>query len=107
MKNILLVFLFLCLVSCTKEDASEGFWINAKVLEMRSGCNSWKIQDLDRTDTSNDFGIFSEYNLPEQYKIEGLELRLKIRQAHQDEYIICTAIDINYPLRVITEVREK
>ena len=97
----------LLLLGCEKDDKPEEFWLEAKVLKPNIGCDAWEIQDLNHIDSENDFGIFNEIGLPDQYKVEGLELRLKIRKAREDEAMICLAIGILYPLRVITDVKEK
>lgn len=103
------VFTLFCLLlsGCEKDDKPEGFWVEAKVLKPNIGCDAWEIQDLNHIDSENDFGIFNEIGLPDQYKVEGLELQLKIREAREDEVMICLAIGIPYPLRVITDVKEK
>lgn len=102
---VALIFAF-C-ISCEKDDTPEDFWIDATVLRASAGCDTWFIEDNNKVDTENELGIFSEINLPDKYKVEDLELKLKIRKPKPEETFPCLAIDVRYPFRVVTQVKEK
>lgn len=103
-----LILSFFLFVSCEKEEPVEEFWLDAMVIGKGIDChNHWRIKDVNHTDPDNSFGIFSEIGLPEEYKVENLNLRLKLRKAEAEEVPFCTTLSVAYPFRVVLEVQEK
>lgn len=99
---------FFIFISCETEEPIEDFWLDAQVVGEGIDCHSnWRIKDVNNTDADNSFGIFSEIGLPEEYKVENLNLRLKLREAEAEEVPFCTTLGVAYPFRVVLEVQEK
>lgn len=108
-KSLSLTFIsFFMLLSCSNNDDANNMINNAKVLRVGMDCgNTYLIQffdsysDVPQNTTQN---IFYAINLPEQYKVENLEIYINFRQPNENEIMSCTSEDISYPQIYIENV---
>lgn len=107
MKNLLFLFISIFLLSCNKTD-NQNDTFNAKVLHTGLDCgNSCLIKFYDGVNNvpaNSTDNIFYEINLPEQYKINGLDINVNFRTPNNDELMGCTTMDITYPQIFIINV---
>ena len=110
MKIFFLTFIsFFMLLSCSNsDDITENTANNAKVLRVGIDCgNTYLIKffdsysDIPQNTTQN---TFYAINLPEQYKVENLEIHINFRQPTENEIMNCTSEDITYPQIYIENV---
>jgi len=95
MKNILKI----AILSMNVPNNENSF--NAKVLYKGIDCgDTFLIQfnnnaiNVPENFTDN---IFYAINLPQQYKIEGLEININFRKPYDNEIMACSMMGITYP----------
>jgi len=111
MKNLFLftiaaLFLF---VSCDKKsedgeqkqlEVNKPFNATATVLGKGQDCGAFLIRfDDDVANLPNNGwdNIYYASNLPEEYKVEGIEINAEFRNPEGDEFMACTAFGPGYP----------
>ncbi len=96
----LTVFFLFSTGSCEKEEL-ENEWFNAEVLGMGIDCGDTFLINLMEGDREKIFQIlkierdawfptYYAFNLPNEFKIEGLQVRVKFRRLTPDEDVPCT-----------------
>ncbi|MGB1393045.1 MAG: hypothetical protein ACPH4O_03935 [Flavobacteriaceae bacterium] len=97
MKTIILILSVFLATSCSSDDKIS---FNATVLEKGQDCgNSFLIQfneDIDNIPANNNENIFYEINLPEEYKIENLQITVEFREPTNDELMSCSSMGQSY-----------
>lgn len=102
--SILFSSLFI-LTACENEEL-ESEWVNVTVIGAGVDCReNWEIEYKDPP--SNSLNRFKEIGLPSEYKSEGLELNLRIREPLNEESLVCTTLGVSYPFKVILEAKRK
>ena len=111
--KITLILIVLSIVSCKKySSTNEEYPFEAKVLGMNQDCGRFMIQFLSKTDqikaiaglTPSD-GIYIAANLPLQFRVEGLNIKLNIRKADiSDGLGPCTDMGPSYTWIHITAI---
>lgn len=93
--NLIIVFGFI-LVSCSNDDATQTP-LNAKVLRQGDKCEL--VDDglsgldylIEFEDSSNlpieNQSIYYAANLPENFKVDGLEIRINYRNLNENEFV--------------------
>jgi hypothetical protein len=110
MKSFFLTFLlFFILLSCSNNnDISDNLNNNAKVLRVGMDCcNTYLVKFFDSYSNipqNTAQNTFYAINLPEEYKIENLEIRINYRLPNENEILNCTSEDIAYPQIYIENV---
>lgn len=95
------------MLSCNNDnDTQEENEPNAKVLRIGEDCgNSYLIQLNDNNIPSNSTNnIFYEINLPEEFKMNDLEININFRLPNDNEIMNCTGQGITYPQIYIESV---
>lgn len=111
MKTLILSLVLFFSLSCNNsdEDAPQNITnFNAKVLYKGGGCgNNYVIQfnsnaiNVPSNTTNN---IFYEINLPNQYRVNNLDINVTFRQPNNNEIMSCTTQGIAYPQIYIESV---
>lgn len=110
MKTLILTLLsFSMLLSCSNNyDNSDNLNYNAKVLRVGMDCGDTYLvkffdgySNIPQNTTQN---TFYSINLPEQFKIENLEIYINFRLPNENEILNCTSEDITYPQIYIEKV---
>ncbi len=97
---------FILLTSC-ENDEIESEWVDVTVIGEAVDCReNWIIEYEDRV-SHDGFDRFQEIGLPSEYKTEGLELNLKIRDPKKEESFPCTTLGMSYPFKVILEAKRE
>ncbi len=110
MKTFFLTFFsFFMLLSCSNnDDNSDSLINNATVLRVGMDCdNTYLIKFVDgysNTPQNSTQNTFYAINLPEEYKIENLEIHIDFRLPNENEILNCTSQDISYPQIYIENV---
>ena len=111
MKSIFLTFIsFFMLLSCSNSDDenSNNVLNNAKVLRVGMDCgNTYLIKFINNSNNipqNTTQNTFYAINLPEQYKVENLEVNINFRLPNENEIMNCTSEDIAYPQIYIESV---
>jgi hypothetical protein len=60
-----------------------------------------QIQDL----TSSESTTFNAFQLREEFRVEGLKLRIKVRRTRDDELLPCRAWGISFPWVTVLDAR--
>ncbi len=112
MKTLILsLVIFLTFSSCSNSDdtASQSITnFNAKVLYKGVDCGDNFIIQFNSnainipTNTTNN--IFYEINLPNQYRVNNLDIYVTFRQPNNNEIMNCTTQGISYPQIYIESV---
>jgi len=105
---ILIVLSFL-LISCNKnETVNENNSYSVTVLGRGLDCGDAYLIKFDNDVSGlpeNTFdNTFYEINLPDEYKIEGMKIKVEFREPANDEIMVCTTMGIGYPQIYITKV---
>lgn len=101
----IILFSLLLFVSCDNEEL-ETEWVDVTVIGEGVDCReNWEIEY--KNPPANSLNRFKEIGLPSEYKTEGLELKLKIRDPKNEESFPCTTLGISYPFKVIMEAKRK
>ena len=107
MKVIILILRIFLATSCSSGDGNS-ISFNATVLARGQDCgNSFLIQfneDIDNIPTNSSGNIFYEINLPEEYKIENLQVSIEFREPTNDELMSCSSMGTSYPQIYIESV---
>ena len=110
MKKVVLVFSLLTLISCNKEDdVIYEVLPNARVVSVGIDCgDSYLIQFIDDftelPQTINN--TYYEINLPDEYKIDGIEIYVDYRMLEPDEALICTTLGPAYTVLYIISAQQ-
>ena len=110
MKTFFLTFFsFFMLLSCSNnDDNSDSLINNATVLRVGMDCdNTYLIKFVDgysNTPQNSTQNTFYAINLPEEYKIENLEIHIDFRLPNKTDILNCTSQDISYPQIYIENV---
>lgn len=102
MKKFLFILIILnfTLHSCSKDETQDDMY-NATVLEKGLDCGDlFLIQfndDVSDIAQNNFNNIFYAMNLPEIFKIEGKQIKVKIRKPKNEEAMACTTLGTAYP----------
>ncbi|MDO5656682.1 MAG: hypothetical protein Q4G27_11155 [Flavobacteriaceae bacterium] len=109
MKNLIYFIIFSIFFACNNDDNADSTTVeyNARVLGRGMDCGDAFLIQLDARHEipENPFGdIFYEINLPNEYKVEGLEISVSFREPTVDEIPVCTHMGPGYPHLFITEV---
>jgi hypothetical protein len=110
MKTLILTFLsFFMLLSCSNSDDNSDNLNNAKVLRVGMDCgDTYLIKFFDgysNIPQNAAQNTFYAINLPEEYKIENLEIHINYRLPNENEILNCTSEDIAYPQIYIENVK--
>ena len=96
-----IISLFLCILLATSCSGGDSSPYNAIVLAKGQDCgNSFLIQfneDVDDIAENNHENISYEINLPEDYKIENLQVMVQFREPTNSELMSCSFMGISYP----------
>ncbi len=104
----LVLFLSLSCNNSDDENTQNNTTSNAKVLYKGGDCgNNFVIQFNNNavnvpTNTTNN--IFYEINLPNQYRVNNLDINVTFRQPNNNEIMSCTTQGISYPQIYIESV---
>lgn len=102
----IIVSSFILLTSC-ENDELESEWVDVTVIGEAVDCReNWIIKYEDPV-PQDGFDRFQEIGLPSEYKTEGMELNLRIRDPKNEESLICTTLGIRYPSKIILEAKRK
>jgi hypothetical protein len=111
MKTIILSIIFFITLSCNNDNdtATQNTTpFNAKVLYKGADCgNNFVIQfnsNAINVPTNTTDNIFYEVNLPNQYRVENLDINVTFRQTTDTETMSCTTQGIAYPQIYIESV---
>jgi hypothetical protein len=109
MKTLILTLLsFFMLLSCSNSDDNSDNLNNAKVLRVGMDCgNTYLVKFFDSYSNipqNTAQNTFYAINLPEEYKIENLEIHINYRLPNENEILNCTSEDIAYPQIYIENV---
>lgn len=111
MKTLILTFIsFFMLLSCSNSDDenTNDLINNAKVLRVGMDCgNTYLIKfnnDYSNIPQNTTENTFYAINLPEQYKVENLEIFINFRLPNENEIMNCTTEDIAYPQIYVVSV---
>lgn len=112
MKAFLLsFFITFGLLSCQKDDSSESFPYEARVIGQNQDCGIYAIRilkDLPSVESIVGTTLDSTYiakNLPEELQVSGLEILLDLREPTNTELGACTYLGPTY--NWITVIRAK
>ena len=105
---IILVLSFL-VISCNKnETVNDNNLFSATVLGRGMDCgDSYLIKfnsDVPGLPENTFDNTFYEINLPDEYKIEGMNIKVEFREPANAEIMVCTTMGIGYPQIYITKV---
>lgn len=109
MKGIICIIISLnfIIVSCSKDETNDDIF-NATVLGKGLDCGNLFLikfsKDVPGLPVNNFDNTFYEINLPEEFKIEGKKIKVKLREPKSDEVVACTTLGIGYPQIYITKV---
>lgn len=109
MKTLILTLLsFFMLLSCSNSDDNSDNLNNAKVLRVGMDCgDTYLVKFFDSYSNipqNTAQNTFYAINLPEEYKIENLEIHIDFRLPNENEILNCTSQDISYPQIYIENV---
>jgi hypothetical protein len=109
MKTLILTLLsFSMLLSCSNSDDNSDNLNNAKVLRVGMDCgDTYLVKFFDgysNIPQNTAQNTFYAINLPEEYKIENLEIHINYRLPNENEILNCTSEDIAYPQIYIENV---
>ena len=101
MKTLILTLLsFFMLLSCSNSDDNSDNLNNAKVLRVGMDCgDTYLVKFFDSYSNipqNTAQNTFYAINLPEEYKIENLEIHINYRLPNENEMLNCTSEDIAY-----------
>ena len=109
------IFFLIGSVGCEKQEL-ENEWFNAEVLGTGMDCGSIHLINFMEGDREKIFQIlgkedafFPTYyalNLPNEFKIEGLQVRIKFRRPTPDEDVGCTTMGPGFGHIWIKEIEE-
>ena len=102
--HAILILSFLLLISCDNEEV-ESQWVDVTVISEAVDCRENWIIRYENPVPEEGLERFQEIGLPSEYKIEDLELRLKIRDPRNEEMFPCTTAGISYPFKIILEAK--
>ncbi|HKJ48555.1 MAG TPA: hypothetical protein VJ973_05670 [Christiangramia sp.] len=97
----------ICLFSSCENEEIEAQWVDVTIIGEAVDCKENWIVRYENPLAEDEFDRFQEIGLPSEYKNEGLELMLKIRDPKNEELFPCTAVGISYPFKVILEANRK
>jgi hypothetical protein len=105
MRSLSVVLLFLSglvLTTCEKDRTEYDF--EAIVLYRGLDCGDTWVIGLTNLNGDPEISESNYYadNLPEEFKIEGLEIKLDCRLPENDEYYACTTLGPAFPHIVVT-----
>jgi hypothetical protein len=105
MRSLSVVLLFLSglvLATCEKDRTEYDF--EAIVLSIGTDCGDTWIISLTNLTGDPEIADNTYYadNLPEEFKIEGLEIKLDCRLPENDEYYACTTLGPAFPHIAVT-----
>ena len=110
MRSLSVILLFLSglvLTTCEKDRTEYDF--EAIVLSIGPDCgNTWIISltNLDGDPEIADSTYYAD-NLPEEFKIEGLEIKPDCRLPENNEYYACTTLGPAFPHIVVTGCKKR
>lgn len=91
--------------SSCENDQLEIEWTDVTVIGEGVDCRDNWIIEYQSSET--ELVKFQEIGLPSEYKIEGLQLKLKFREPREEESFPCTTLGVALPFKVILEARKK
>lgn len=107
--NLIIIGLTFLIISCS-EKVTEIYEdpFNATVLRQGMDCGkAFLIQFNDNVSglpINTRDNIFYAINLPEEYKINGMKIKVEFREPFNNEIMVCTAMGPGYPQIYITKV---
>ena len=114
--RIIVVLLFSMGVSCNKESTSNSeFPYEATVLGLNSDCGvhlimfKGKLVDIYKIAGADSiWSVYNASNLPSEYQIEGLQIKLNIRKVDANDKIgPCVAYGPSFPWIHITKISKQ
>ena len=95
----------LCLFTSCENEEIETQWVEVTMIGNGVDCRENWIVKYENPIPEEGFDRFQEIGLPSEYKEEGLELMLKIRDPKNEELFPCTTLGVSYPFKVILEAK--
>lgn len=97
--SILLFYLFI--IGCSNNE-DDLIYYNATVLGEGINCTGTYVikfdEDTEGLVNDNFDGHYYALNLPEEYKVDNLEIKVSFRQPRTNEYIVeCAIVGPGYP----------
>ncbi len=104
---ILLCLSGLVLTTCEKDRTEYDF--EAIVLSIGMDCGDTWIISLTNLNGDPEIADNTYYadNLPDEFKTEGLEIKLNCREPGNDELYACTTLGPTYPHIIVTECEKR
>jgi len=95
------------LISCNKDD-DDNYSFNAVVIGKGLDCGNSFLIKFDENVTGLPTTIdntFYEINLPNEFKVEGEKIKVKLREPQENEFFPCTTLGPGYNLIYIISTR--
>ena len=102
--HLILIISLGAFTSCENEEI-ESEWVDVTVIGEAVDCKENWIIEYENPPSVQEFDKFQEIGLPSEYKTEGLELKLKIREPKNEETFPCTTLGISYPFKIILDAK--
>jgi hypothetical protein len=109
--NSKISILFVCLLipffySCYKKESNEiEFRFEAKVIGKGIDCGDTFLIDLRNLSDDSEFenSIYYAFNLPSEFKVADLEIKLNCRLPNINEAVACTHLGPDFPHLIVIE----
>lgn len=95
-------------IACNNDDTTNVNTVNATILYKGADCNDTFLikfnNNTNNVPTNTTENIFYAINLPNQYKINNLQVNVTFRLPYENEIMNCTTVGITYPQIYIINV---